>query len=673
MTRKTGGEVARGSRRWALWVGCAAVAAFLVWGVLRVAGGGDESGAGEASETGDASGAGAPADAEDYPPAAPAAARLYPEILSVGSAVLHDGVWFALDYRDARIHRIGSDGTYLGSFGRRGEGPGELRSNIGPIAMHGDSIAVLDSWGVHLYQFDGTPVADWRVEDDHCFAPAIMDMASSPRGLLFVVHCSRRAAAEPRPRVVLAEGRGPARTLVTDTADVNEVRWDRGFARMAAHPRGFVFGYTGDECLGLFDFEGAPLERICHDWMDRVPFPEDEADAYMNDVGTARARSRGIRVYRPESYPPFGEFSVAGMKGSCIWQTSARNRGAVCGFSPADVVAGRSFCPFRRAPISASVGRPCWPRGTIWRGSGSSSTHSTWNGTLRSRSSRSPPGSETWRIGVRGRAPAFRGPSAHGPTGRAGDLSLQHPALRGPCEMNLPGPVTFFAGENGSGSRRCWKRLRSSRSCRPWGPRRRSGTTRCRGTPIRRALTAVWRGRTHRGFFLRAEDFFGFVQRLQRERAEMEARIEQVERDYVGRSELAKRLAMGPAAASLGAMEANYGKDLDANSHGESFLRLFRARFVPNGLYLLDEPEAALSPQSQLGLLAMMSEMVEQGGQFIIATHSPLLMAVPGATIYSFDDSPLREVAYDAVDGVVLFRDVLAAPERYMRRIWGVG
>ena len=312
MTRKTGGEVARGSRRWALWVGCAAVAAFLVWGVLRVAGGGDESGAGEASETGDASGAGAPADAEDYPPAAPAAARLYPEILSVGSAVLHDGVWFALDYRDARIHRIGSDGTYLRSFGRRGEGPGELRSNIGPIAMHGDSIAVLDSWGVHLYQFDGTPVADWRVEDDHCFAPAIMDMASSPRGLLFVVHCSRRAAAEPRPRVVLAEGRGPARTLVTDTADVNEVRWDRGFARMAAHPRGFVFGYTGDECLGLFDFEGAPLERICHDWMDRVPFPEDEADAYMNDVGTARARSRGIRVYRPESYPPFGEFSVAG-------------------------------------------------------------------------------------------------------------------------------------------------------------------------------------------------------------------------------------------------------------------------------------------------------------------------------------------------------------------------
>ena len=394
MTRKTGGEVARSSRRWGLWVGGAAVAAFLVWGVLRVAGGGDEVDTGEASETGDASGEGAPADAEDYPPAAPPAARLYPEVLSVGSAVLHQGVWFALDHRDARIHRIGSDGTHLGSFGGRGEGPGELRRNIGPIAMHGDSIAVRDRWGIHLYQFDGTPVADWRVEDDHCFAPAIVDMASSPSGLLFVARCSEIAGTEPRPRVVLAEGRGPARTLVTDTADVNEVRWDRGFPRMAAHPRGFVFGHTGDECLGLFDLEGAPLERICHDWMDRVPFPEDEADAYMNDVGWPAPEARGSGSTVPSPTRPSSSSPSPGVKGSCIWQASARNRGAVCGFSPADLVAGRSSCPFRRVLTSASVGGPCWPRGTIWRGSGSSSTHSTWNGALRSRSSRSPPGSE---------------------------------------------------------------------------------------------------------------------------------------------------------------------------------------------------------------------------------------------------------------------------------------
>ena len=135
----------------------------------------------------------------------------------------------------------------------------------------------------------------------------------------------------------------------------------------------------------------------------------------------------------------------------------------------------------------------------------------------------------------------------------------------------------------------------------------------------------------------------------------------------MGRSELAKRLAKGPAAGSLSAMQSRYGEDLDANSHGESFLRLFRSRFVPGGLYLLDEPEAALSPQSQLGFV----DMVEQGAQFVIATHSPVLMAVPGATIYSFDRSPLREVGYDALDGVTLLREFLLAPDRYMRKLWG--
>lgn len=238
-------------------------------------------------------------------------------------------------------------------------------------------------------------------------------------------------------------------------------------------------------------------------------------------------------------------------------------------------------------------------------------------------------------------------------------------------ELAFPGPVTFFAGENGSGKSTLLEALAIAAELPAVG---RADTSADDSLVSQRRLAATlkgaWRRRTHRGFFLRAEDFFGFVQRLQKTRAEMEARIEEVERKYAGRSALAKQLAKGPAAASLGAMEATYGRDLDANSHGESFLRLFRARFVPDGLYLLDEPEAALSPQSQLGFVAMMGDMVRQGAQFIIATHSPVLMAVPGATIYSFDATPLHEVEFDALDGVTLLRSFLAAPERYMRRLW---
>ncbi len=298
MTGTPGRKSARFPGRSGWWIAGAAGLALLACGP------GDGAGEAEGGEGPDAPGG-------DALQAAPPEGRLFPEVLSVHDAVLHDGVWFVVDLRELRIHRIASDGTYLGSFGGRGEGPGELRGNAGPIAMLRDSVVVRDDWGLHLYDFKGAPVADWRVEDDYCFAPSAVSMDSSPRGLLLVVSCGGRAGVEPRPRVVLAEGRGPARTLVTDTADVNEVRWDRGFPRMAAHPRGFVFGYTGDECLGLFDLEGAPLERICHDWMDRVPFPEEEADEYMRDLAP-RARSQGMRVHRPEFYPPFVGFFVAG-------------------------------------------------------------------------------------------------------------------------------------------------------------------------------------------------------------------------------------------------------------------------------------------------------------------------------------------------------------------------
>ena len=128
---------------------------------------------------------------------------------------------------------------------------------------------------------------------------------------------------------------------------------------------------------------------------------------------------------------------------------------------------------------------------------------------------------------------------------------------------------------------------------------------------------------------------------------------------------------MGPARASLADMERRYGVDLDANSHGQSFLRLFQSRFVPGGLYLLDEPEAPLSPTSQLALIALMQDMLTQDAQFIVATHSPILLAFPGATIYSFDSTPVRPVRYDELEHVVLTREFLNAPERYIRALQG--
>jgi predicted ATPase len=90
---------------------------------------------------------------------------------------------------------------------------------------------------------------------------------------------------------------------------------------------------------------------------------------------------------------------------------------------------------------------------------------------------------------------------------------------------------------------------------------------------------------------------------------------------------------------------------------------------VPRGLHLIDEPEAALSPHSQLAMLALMAEMVRGEAQFIIATHSPILMAFPGARIYSFDSAPVQEVAYEDLEHVAVTRDFLVNPERFLRHL----
>jgi len=108
------------------------------------------------------------------------------------------------------------------------------------------------------------------------------------------------------------------------------------------------------------------------------------------------------------------------------------------------------------------------------------------------------------------------------------------------------------------------------------------------------------------------------------------------------------------------------GRSLHDQSHGESFLAVVVHRFGPDGLYLLDEPEAALSPQNCLTLLRRVHELVEEGSQFVIATHSPLVLAYPDATIYAFEEDGVRGVDYDDAGPVTLTRSFLGNRERFV-------
>ncbi len=243
-------------------------------------------------------------------------------------------------------------------------------------------------------------------------------------------------------------------------------------------------------------------------------------------------------------------------------------------------------------------------------------------------------------------------------------------ALAG-CEIAFSSEVTLLVGENGSGKSTFLEALAiAARSIAVASEDIEGDRTLAAVRQLARKLKLSWSKRTRAGFFMRSEDFFGFAKRMRALRESLEREMAEIGEEFADRSTLAQGLARMPFMRELHEMKQLYGEDLDANSHGESYFMVFKARFSPNGLYLLDEPEAPLSPMRQIGLMAMIKMMVEeQGAQFIISTHSPILMAYPSATIYTFDGGAIRQAQYQELEHVTVTRAFLSHPERFLRHL----
>ena len=222
------------------------------------------------------------------------------------------------------------------------------------------------------------------------------------------------------------------------------------------------------------------------------------------------------------------------------------------------------------------------------------------------------------------------------------------PAVRTLTKLKLDPHITFFIGENGSGKSTLIEAIAVAAGLNPEGGSRnfKFGTYRSE-SELHRALR-IARGykRPRTEFFLRAESFFNVV-----------TQIEKLDEDPLPWSP--------PIKASFGNLNLHHV------SHGESFMAMANHRLGPDGLYIFDEPEAALSPQRQLALLARIHELVRARSQFIIATHSPILMAYPGALLYSLSERGIEEVEYEQTEHFALTRDFLLDRERYLRRILG--
>ena len=244
------------------------------------------------------------------------------------------------------------------------------------------------------------------------------------------------------------------------------------------------------------------------------------------------------------------------------------------------------------------------------------------------------------------------------------------PVIRTLEHLDFAAPVTFLAGENGCGKSTLLEAIACAAGSITVGS---AGVDSDRSLePLRglaRDLKLTWSIKTKRGFFMRAEDFFGYARKMAATREELSRDLEDVGREYADRSPTAQAYSKIAYEGQLDALKRRYGGDLDARSHGEGFLALFQSRFVPGGLYLLDEPEAPLSPLRQLAFLVMLDEMVKQRGQFVIATHSPIIMAFPGAQILNLDRIPVEPAAYEELEHVRITREFLANPQQYLRHL----
>jgi predicted ATPase len=240
--------------------------------------------------------------------------------------------------------------------------------------------------------------------------------------------------------------------------------------------------------------------------------------------------------------------------------------------------------------------------------------------------------------------------------------------LRDLPKIEFGSPITFLVGENGSGKSTFLEALACAAGSITVGSESVQTDPSLRAVRDFSAhLKLAWTKRTRRGFFMRAEDFFGYARKMAQIREDLEADLAGLDHEYQDRSPAAQSLVRLPYTREIGELQRSYGESLDSNSHGEAFFKLFQERFSGEGLYLLDEPEAPLSPTRQLSLIALLKQMVDQSGQFIIATHSPLLLAYPGAQILSFDGGRVHPVAYEDLEHVTVTRSFLNNPQAYLK------
>lgn len=224
------------------------------------------------------------------------------------------------------------------------------------------------------------------------------------------------------------------------------------------------------------------------------------------------------------------------------------------------------------------------------------------------------------------------------------------PIIQNLSDISFPTQVTFIVGENGTGKSTLLEAIATRSGFGAEGGSKNVNFKTAdkihseQSNSLASKFTLSWRKKPRDGYFFRAETFFSLANHLE---------------------QMSKEPGGGSAFDSYG------NKSLHEQSHGESFLSFFNNRLSGGGFFILDEPEAALSPQRQLTLLKIINELSKHPEtQFIIATHSPILLAYPEATIYSCDEGVLKKVEYKETKHYEITKGFLDNPEQYLQHLF---